>query len=62
MPNLKEKSSQVLKSLLRFKTLKLMDYSKNEYAYKKYSKEIKMLEEEICRIKEELKRRNDYNV
>lgn len=57
MPNLKEKSLQVLKSLLRFKNLQLMSISKNKECYLKNLKEVNILENEIYLLKKELKER-----
>lgn len=57
MPNLKLKSIQVLKSLLNYKNIQLISFSKSEKIYLKHLDEIKVLLEEITILKKELKER-----
>lgn len=57
MPNLKLKSTQVLKSLLNYKNIQLISFSKNEKIYLKHLDEIKVLLKEITILKKELKER-----
>ena len=57
MANLKLKSIQVLKSLLNYKNIQLISFSKSEKIYLKHLDEIKVLLEEITILKKELKER-----
>ena len=57
MPNLKLKSIQVLKSLLDYKNIQLLSFSKSEKIYLKHLDEIKVLLDEITILKKELKER-----
>ena len=57
MPNLKLKSIQVLKSLLNYKSIQLLSFSKSEKIYLKHLDEIKVLLDEITILKKELKER-----
>ena len=57
MPNLKLKSIQVLKSLLNYKNIQLISFSKSEKIYLKHLDEIKVLLDEITILKKELKER-----
>jgi len=57
MPNLKLKSVQVLKSLLNYKSIQLLSFSKSEKIYLKHLDEIKVLLDEITILKKELKER-----
>lgn len=57
MPNLKLKSIQVLKSLLNYKSIQLISFSKSEKIYLKHLDEIKVLLDEITILKKELKER-----
>lgn len=59
MPNLKLKSTQVLKSLLNYKNIQLISFSKNEKIYLKHLDEIKVLLKEITILKKELKERGN---
>ena len=57
MPNLKLKSIQVLKSLLNYKNIQLLSFSKSEKIYLKHLDDVKVLLEEITILKKELKER-----
>ena len=57
MPNLKLKSIQVLKSLLNYKSIQLISFSKSEKIYLKHLDEVKVLLKEITILKKELKER-----
>jgi len=57
MPNLKLKSIQVLKSLLNYKSIQLLSFSKSEKIYLKHLDDVKVLLEEITILKKELKER-----
>lgn len=47
MPNLKLKSIQVLKSLLNYKSIQLLSFSKSEKIYLKHLDEITILKKEL---------------